>query len=168
MAKRQAISPVIATVIIVAVTIAVAIAVAFWMTGIIGLFTGFEQLQIVSAVPSWDSGQKQWTITLTVKNSGTSAASPDILYINNVPVAGTAGQCSTSDVSVNFGNSSWTGSAQTIAAGDTVKITITIKPSGSLPASVCGGALKVDHGVSLEIKLHTASGKDYPKLVVLP
>jgi len=167
MAKRQAISPVIATVIIVAVTIAVAIAVAFWMTGIIGLFTGFEQLQIVSAVPSWDSAAKSWTITLTVKNSGTSAASPDILYINNVPVAGTAGQCS-SGVTVNFGNNTWTTGAQTIAAGETVQITIKINPGGSLPASVCGGALKVDHGVSLEVKLHTASGKDYPKLVVLP
>ncbi|MGC9096928.1 MAG: archaellin/type IV pilin N-terminal domain-containing protein, partial [Infirmifilum sp.] len=49
MTTRKGISPVIATVIIVAVTIAVAIAVAFWMTGIIGLFTGsVEKLEIVS------------------------------------------------------------------------------------------------------------------------
>jgi hypothetical protein len=40
---------VIATIIIVAVAIAVAIAVAFWMTGIIGLFTGaVEKIEFVS------------------------------------------------------------------------------------------------------------------------
>ncbi|MEM0236854.1 MAG: archaellin/type IV pilin N-terminal domain-containing protein, partial [Desulfurococcus sp.] len=46
---KKAISPVIATVIIVAVTIAIAIAVALWMTGLVGSFTGTENLQIVSA-----------------------------------------------------------------------------------------------------------------------
>jgi len=173
MAKRQAISPVIATVIIVAVTIAVAIAVAFWMTGIIGLFTGFEELQIVSAVPAWTppagGNPGHWTITLTVKNSGTSAASPDILYINNVPVAGTAGVCA--GIGVTFagaagGGGLWGGSAQTIAAGETATITITIPAGG--PIACPSGSITVDHGVSLEIKLHTASGKEYPKLVVLP
>ncbi|MEM2298739.1 MAG: archaellin/type IV pilin N-terminal domain-containing protein, partial [Thermofilaceae archaeon] len=69
MAGRRAISPVIATVIIVAVTIAVAIAVAFWMTGIIGLFTGFEQLQIITIIDDSDS------IEVTVRNTGTSRAS---------------------------------------------------------------------------------------------
>ena len=50
--NRKGISPVIATVIIVAVAIAIAIAVAFWMTGIVGIFTGqVEQLQIVAATP---------------------------------------------------------------------------------------------------------------------
>ncbi|RLF08230.1 MAG: hypothetical protein DRJ64_01405, partial [Thermoprotei archaeon] len=46
--NNKGISPVIATVIIVAVAIAISIAVAFWMTGIVGLFTGFEQVQITS------------------------------------------------------------------------------------------------------------------------
>ena len=38
--RSKGISPVIATVIIVAVAIAIAIAVAFWLTGIVGIFTG--------------------------------------------------------------------------------------------------------------------------------
>ncbi|MEZ0345676.1 MAG: DUF4352 domain-containing protein, partial [Infirmifilum sp.] len=153
-----------------AVTIAVAIAVAFWMTGIVGLFTGFEQLQIVSAIPQWDSANNQWNINVTVKNSGTSAASPDILYINNVPVAGTAGTCNDVNVYFNSTTNRWQQGAQTIPAGSTITIKITLPNAQvqNLPARICGGAISVDHGVSLEIKLHTASGKDYPKLVVLP
>ena len=43
----KTISPVIATVIIVSVAIAIAVAVAFWMTGITGLFSRYEKLEIV-------------------------------------------------------------------------------------------------------------------------
>ena len=162
MARRQAISPVIATVIIVAVTIAVAIAVAFWMTGIIGLFTGFEQVQIVSVIPVWDSNKGQWNITLVVKNTGTSAASPDILYINGVPVAG-VGAVSDPGITVYYNSTTnkWTTGAQTLPPGSTAFISIIVKPGTY-------AGINFDHGVSLEIKLHTASGKEYPKLVVLP
>jgi flagellin-like protein len=155
MTKRRGISPVIATVIIVAVTIAVAIAVAFWMTGIVGLFTGFEQVQIVSAVPTFDNAANQFTIILTVKNTGTAPAAIDNIFINGVPFD--------NPINVQWNNAAWNpGTAQTLAPGQQAQITIIFNDR----TAWAGGTLT--HGVSVEIKLHTASGKEYPKLVVLP
>ncbi|MEM2824180.1 MAG: archaellin/type IV pilin N-terminal domain-containing protein [Thermofilaceae archaeon] len=140
MAGRRAISPVIATVIIVAVTIAVAIAVAFWMTGIIGLFTGFEQLQIVSI---YDDAEG---IHLTVKNTGTQTATITDIAINGRP-------CSvmTCIIEPNI-------PAQPLAirSGDSVNIVIRNVDLENLGP-----------GTSVEVKLLTASGKEYPKLIVL-
>jgi flagellin-like protein len=156
MQKRRGISPVIATVIIVAVTIAVAIAVAFWMTGIVGLFTGFEQVQIVSAIPTFDS-KKGFNITLTVKNTGTSPASPDNILINGQPFG--------SPIKVYWNSSSteWnSGTTQTLPPGSTAVIYIKFDDN----TSWAGGRLT--HGTSVEVKIHTASGKEYSKLIVLP
>jgi len=155
MQKRRGISPVIATVIIVAVTIAVAIAVAFWMTGIVGLFTSFEQVQIVSAIPTFDS-TNGFNITLTVKNTGTSPASPDNILINGQPFG--------SPITVYWnGSETWSpGTTQTLPPGSTA--VIYIKFSDNTPWA--GGRLT--HGTSVEVKIHTASGKEYSKLIVLP
>jgi len=155
--RRKGISPVIATVIIVAVTIAVAIAVAFWMTGIIGLFTGFEQLQIVNVYDKQSDG-----IYVTVKNTGTSAASITDIYINGYSYT----QYS-NDVAVTYGK-------------DASSATTTFDPNAGIPlkpgeqqvikiackAGVTLSLFKIEPGVSLEIKLHSAGGKDYPKVFV--
>ncbi|MGC9147233.1 MAG: archaellin/type IV pilin N-terminal domain-containing protein, partial [Infirmifilum sp.] len=86
MTTRKGISPVIATVIIVAVTIAVAIAVAFWMTGIIGLFTGsVEKLEIISLYAQ--PNQNGWNVTMMVRNTGTTTTSIDEVFIYNVPTS---------------------------------------------------------------------------------
>ena len=153
MPRRKGISPVIATVIIVAVTIAVAIAVAFWMTGIVGLFTGFEQLQITAIYDDTDG------IHLTVKNTGTGTATITDIFINGYP----SGQCgATWTVESSSGSSSSGSSSETsqitLKPGDEVTIQITVSGDDKFT---------VKPGVSLEIKLHTASGKDYPKLIVL-
>jgi flagellin-like protein len=157
MQKRKGISPVIATVIIVAVTIAVAIAVAFWMTGIVGLFTGFEQVQIVSAIPTFNN--TQFNITLTVKNTGTSAASPDNILINGYPFS--------NPITVYWNgtanNQIWQpGTTKTLPPGSTAVIYIVFNDN----TAWAGGRLT--HGTSVEIRIHTASGKEYSKLVVLP
>jgi len=150
MAKRAGISPVIATVIIVAVTIAVAIAVAFWMTGIIGLFTGaVEKIEFVSlyAKPT-DTG---WTLTAILRNVGTTTTSFDVCFINGVP------------------NDQWGGAAQLdktlpipINPGESVTFTITLNKDQTI------GATTLKPGISIEVKFHTTGGKEYPKLIVLP
>jgi len=157
--RRRGISPVIATVILVAVAIAVAIAVAFWMTGIVGLFTGFEELQITSAYAV--ASDNTFTIHLTVKNTGTSPATVDNIIINGQPFDDTftvlySSSTATTNSTLNPGNSF------TINPGETYHVYIQF----SIGASWAGG--KLDHGVSVEVKLHTAGGKEYPKLVVLP
>ena len=144
MPRRKGISPVIATVIIVAVTIAVAIAVAFWMTGIVGLFTGFEQLQITSIYDDQDG------IHITVQNTGTTTATITDIYVNGFPSAQTRLQV----------NDQAIGNGITLHPGESQNLVITLPPDGN-------GHFTVSPGVSLEIKLHTAGGKDYPKLIVL-
>ncbi|UNQ73462.1 archaellin/type IV pilin N-terminal domain-containing protein [Infirmifilum sp. NZ] len=153
MAKRQAISPVIATVIIVAVTIAVAIAVAFWMTGIIGIFTGFEQLTIETIYAQPEAGG--WTVTLIVSNKGTSPTSITDIFINGVKAGGTG--CPVKDNA-----SIIAGTPLPIDPGSKATILLTIPPGSSC------GATKFVAGQSIEVKLHSSGGKDYPKLVVLP
>jgi len=153
--RSKGISPVIATVIIVAVAIAIAIAVAFWLTGIVGIFTGrVEQLEIVSARAEYDGDQQSYTITVIVKNSGTSPATIDGVFITPSSVAGSAtASCSvgSSAPSINDVN---TGSDCKVDPGSSVTVTI---------SGISGSA-----GQSVEVKLHSAGGKEYPKLVVLP
>lgn len=149
MPRRKGISPVIATVIIVAVTIAVAIAVAFWMTGIIGLFTGFEQLQITSI---WDDNEG---IHLTVKNTGTSSVSITDITINGFSAVNVL----KNSVGINS-SSSKGGLPIPLKPGNTTTIKITFNSSITQ-------YFNVEPGVSLEIKLISASGKEYPKLIVI-
>ena len=162
MARRKAISPVIATVIIVAVTIAVAIAVAFWMTGIIGLFTGVERLEIVSIDVAPQNNT--WQITVRVRNTGTTPVTIDGLYINGRLVAQLQNNNLTPvlNACAALENQSLKGPRGAIRPGETGEITFTLKSGND-----CAGAM-LNPGVSIEIKLHSSGGKEYPKLVVLP
>jgi len=150
MQKRRGISPVIATVIIVAVTIAVAIAVAFWMTGIVGLFTGFEQLQIVTVYDQSDG------IHMVIKNTGTSPVSITEVYVNGYPLTSVL-----TSATFDCGTSGKLSSTTPISVkpGDQIQCTLTFN---SQPTQ-----FHVGTGNSLEIKLHSAGGKDYPKVIVL-
>jgi flagellin-like protein len=65
--KNSGISPVVATVILVAVAIVIAIAVAFWASGLVGVFTRFEKLEIVSAVMTDED-----TFTVRIRNTGSA------------------------------------------------------------------------------------------------
>jgi len=165
--RRRGISPVIATVILVAVAIAVAIAVAFWMTGIVGLFTGFEELQITSAYAETidannDGTEDTFVIHITVKNTGTSPATVDNVIINGQPFDNAIIQVSYGDSPNQINNQLGAGGSFSINPGETYYINITF----DINANWAGGQL--GHGVSVEVKLHTAGGKEYPKLVVLP
>jgi len=154
-AGRRAISPVIATVIIVAVTIAVAIAVAFWMTGIIGLFTGFEQLQITTIMDT------QQGIQLTVRNTGTQTATITDIFINGRSCAAQL-NC---DVNVDGNQEQAQNNRYTITfnPGQQRQITVAFR----LQDAQAAGLGDIGPGTSMEVKLLTASGKEYPKLLVL-
>jgi len=65
--KKSGISPVVATVILVAVAIVIAIAVAFWASGLVGVFTRFEKLEIVSAVMTDEN-----TFVVRIRNTGSA------------------------------------------------------------------------------------------------
>ena len=153
MPRRKGISPVIATVIIVAVTIAVAIAVAFWMTGIVGLFTSVEKLEITYAyAEKTDDG---WEVTIAVNNTGTTPTSIDRIMINGVDISSTS-SCSGATIS------SPSNLPVTLNPGTGQQIQITITQGEKC------GTTTFSPGVSIEVKLHSTGGKEYPKLLVLP
>ena len=77
--KNSGISPVVATVILVAVAIVIAIAVAFWASGLVGVFTRFEKIEIQSAY--WDGSN----VVIIVKNTGSSIAVVDMIMANGAP-----------------------------------------------------------------------------------
>ncbi len=80
MTRRKAgISPVVATVILVAVAIVIAIAVAFWASGLVGVFTRFEKIEIQSAY--W-SGTN---VVIIARNTGSSIAVIDMILANGAP-----------------------------------------------------------------------------------
>ena len=157
--RRKGISPVIATVIIVAVAIAIAIAVAFWMTGIIGLFTRFEKVEVSYCYAEWNHGSNQWTVYIKVRNTGSADATITNIFVNGKPYS------AWNDItSVKIGSSSPpsqtfdpnTGYA--LPSGTTAYIEITIGTSNG----------EFNHGMSVEFKIVTASGQEYPKMTNLP
>ena len=146
--NKSGISPVMATVILVAIAIVIAIAVAFWASGLVGVFTRFEKLEITSAYYENDG------VKLTVKNTGSADASIDNIFVNGRP-------CVT-DSSDNCKISTDEGSIPIpIAVGNSKQITV-----GNPPSGVTSGQWK--SGVTYEIAIHTASGKTYPVSVLIP
>ncbi len=61
-----------------AVAIVIAIAVAFWASGLVGVFTRFEKIEIVSAY--WDGGINQ--VVVIARNTGSSDAAVDMIFVN--------------------------------------------------------------------------------------
>jgi len=154
---KKAISPVIATVIIVAVTIAIAIAVALWMSGLVGSFTATENIQIISAYA--EKSGNDWKITLQVKNVGTTDATIDQVFINGKP----ASTCNVISVTTDVQNEALP--SISLPTGSVKTITITMPADNEI---VCLANTKFTSGQMVEVKLHTASGKEYPKQVTLP
>ena len=146
MKSRKGISPVIATVILVAVAITVSVSVAYWMGGISSLYTRLEKIEVQSAVAS-KGVAGNYTITLAVKNTGSADATIDSVFINGKPLSQFTG------VTTNLA----TGGTSVIAGGSATVIVNVIAASGA-PFSA---------GTTIEVKLHTAAGKDYPQMVTL-
>jgi hypothetical protein len=136
------------------VAITVAVAVAYWMGGIAGQYTKFEKVEIQSAVCTTANGN--WTITMKLKNTGTATATLTSAFINDVEVdtydvlAAQQGEWATNiNVSV----------ATTLTSGQskTVYFWIDSGKAGSTLSS----------GTTINIKVHSAGGMDYIKLVEL-
>jgi len=166
-ADRRGISPVVATVILVAVTIVVAVAVAYWMGGLTAIYTRFEKLEITSApvdvienftdvqelanVKEWNTSSG-WKITVNVKNSGSADATIDNILINGKPWDAYSDR-----VKIFVSNNEQTKINVPVKAGDAEEIVIYIKADGAPFTS----------GTSIDIRLHTAAGQEYPKQVTL-
>jgi flagellin-like protein len=159
---RKAISPVIATVILVAVAITIAVAVAYWMGGIASQYTRFEKVEIQSALCTKDTAAPPlyWKVTLTLKNSGSATATLNGVYVNDqLAVYRLATTPPTVNTALNADVDSTT-NQMTIQSGQPATVTIYIGtgwPSGAALTS----------GTTIDIKIHSAGGMDYIKLVQL-
>ena len=148
--SRRAVSPVIATVILVAIAITIAVAVAYWMGSIAGTFTKFEQVEIQSAV--CEAGTGAWNITMKMKNTGDATATLNGVFVSDLEAttygaAGpTAGQVTT-DMSA----------AETINSGANATIRIWISDTYK----------DLTSGTVVNIKIHSAGGMDYIKMIEL-
>ena len=166
LSKRRAVSPVIATVIIVAVTITVAVAVSYWMSGIASQYTAFEKVEIQTAICTWnetDPATGQWEIEVKLKNSGTATATLTNLFINEVEV----NLYGVAVVGAENATTSMT-QTETIESGAICTINVFIDgPGGSNGPGGTDQWQKVSSGTTINIKLHSAGGMDYIRLVRL-
>lgn len=168
--KRRAISPVIATVVLVAITITVAVAVAYWMSGIAGQYTAFEKVEIQSGYATLGKSPVGWFITIELKNTGTATATLTKVFINDVPVY---------EYTIKDGAA---GTLAGIPAGTPVVAAVdstgtSIPSPAGLP--ILSGAddivyvyigntyASLSPGTTVNIKLHSAGGMDYIKLIQL-
>ena len=153
--SRRAVSPVIATVILVAVAITVAVAVAYWMGGIAGQYTKFEKIEVQSGVcvKSGSTGSEYWNVTLKLKNTGTAAATLIGCFINEVEVDDYNQTAAVDGMAYTTMTTS-----ETILSGATKSISILIDYDNYK---------NLTSGTTVNIKIHSAGGMDYPKLIEL-
>ena len=152
--SRRAVSPVIATVILVAIAITVSVAVAYWMGGIAGSFTQFEKVEIQSGVCKWqDTPNTQWNVTIKLKNTGTATATLIGVFVNEIEVDGYSysAPCPNNQTETDMTTS------MTIESGATATIKVYIDV----------GWESVTPGTTVNIKIHSAGGMDYVKLITL-
>jgi len=166
--KRRAVSPVIATVIIVAVTITVAVAVSYWMSGIASQYTSFEKIEIQTAICNFkdvSGADNYWEIVIDLKNSGTKAATLSNVFVNDVqtgyellatdPVAG--------EITAQLDPTIATDPLH-IESGATDTVIVWIAPG---EIGTTGTYITLSAGTTINIKIHSASGMDYIRLVQL-
>jgi len=174
--ERRAISPVIATVILVAVAITVAVAVSYWMGSLAGQYTSFEKVEIQSGYATITSG-KGWTIHLTLKNTGSATATLIEVFINDVPVTGyPVGTAATHKphemTSIDHCGTGVAGElhpatgTNLLEDGD-LKDVIESGASSTLEIYIGKDYGLLTSGTTVNIKIHSAGGMDYIKLIKL-
>ena len=164
--NRRAVSPVIATVILVAIAITIAVAVAYWMGGIAGQYTQFEQVEIQSGYATLNDPftTTQWVITLELKNTGTKTATLISVFVSDVPVT----QYHSVGVPLNLLTSDLTDGGTTGASIDGTDGQPILSGAEATVYVYIGEAYgSLSSGTTINIKLHSAGGMDYIKLIKL-
>ena len=155
---KRALSPVIATVILISVTIVVAVSVAYWMGAIAGGYTSFEQIELPSVYARWQETDSVWNITIELKNTGSADATMDNLFVNSMPLKDYTASVVALQETVGTNE---TLSSISISIGNGNSKTLYLLLAQSTPDGFTAGT-------RIEIKIHTAAGKDYPTSVKLP
>ena len=159
--RRRAVSPVIATVIIVAVTITVAVAVSYWMQGIASQYTAFEKVEIQTAICTLDSSGN-WQIEIKLKNSGSKSSTLTNVFVNDVEVSGGLAASPT-----GYDESGPKPGFITTSLAIITPVPIGSGDVGTIFVWIGSGYETLSSGTTVNIKIHSAGGMDYIKLVQL-
>ena len=122
----------------------------------------FEKIEIQSALCVYNSSSpKHWKITMMVKNTGTATATIDKVFLNGIEVNdyGDTAPPDEGEASVSFGSS---GLTLPSGSSSTFYIYIDADEGGSDE-----GWESVSSGTTINIKLHSAGGMEYLKMVEL-
>ena len=157
--NRKAVSPVIATVILVAVAITVSVAVSYWMSGISAQYTQFEKVEIQTGYSAKDASG--WQLILELKNSGSAAATISTVFINEGPLNAT-------DASpTGYGASTYDAAQGIVCDVPLTGLTLQSGETGAIIVYLNDGYQFFSSGTTVDIKLHSANGNDYIKLIKL-
>ena len=115
-------------------------------------YTTFEKVEIQSGVCTYDATNGNWTIRLKLKNTGTGSATLISAFINDVEI----GAYGVTSVGNGFSATNMT-TATSIESGDSLVVELYIDGTYSHLSS----------GTTINIKIHSAGGMDYIKLVEL-
>ena len=157
MRERKAISPVIATVILVAVAITVSVGVSYWMGGISSQYTQFEKVEIQTGYATTVTAG--WHVTMEIKNSGSAETTLTHVFINDIPIS----DDTLPDPMLTTTLASNIATVGTLTAGQTSTVTVYIGNAQAHPSLA-----NLSSGTTVNIKLHSAGGMDYIKLIRLP
>jgi len=169
LSDRRGLSPVVATVILISVTIVVAISVAYWMATISSSYTTFEQIEIPVSYAEYhdhlygDDSPSGWNVTVQLKNTGSADAVINNIYLNEKPVS-TYTNVTSGEYYINI---TIVGD-RTVDYSEGIAISIPKGEKKDIVISILAGTEGCGHGVRVDFKFHSASGKDYPLLVKLP
>ena len=164
MRERKAISPVIATVILVAVAITVAVGVSYWMSGISSQYTQFEKVEIQTGYATYDTTDTIWTVTMAIKNSGSADATINMAFLNDVPCESDNYHVDATNVTTDEWGVSFKSTGVTLKPGEQRTVYVYIdSPPANIPELAFLSA-----GTTTNVKIHSAGGMDYIKLIRLP
>ena len=150
---RKAVSPVIATVILVAVAITVSVGVSYWMGGISAQYTQFEKIEIQTGYSTY-TAPSGWVLSLSLKNSGSATSTITHLFVNDVPVDLTAA-------------ATWAGANSTVTDIPITGLSLAAGESDDVLIWIDQGYATLSSGTTVNVKLHSAGGMDYIKLIRL-
>jgi len=159
--EKKGLSPVIATVILISVTIVVAVSVAYWMGSIASGYTTFEQIELPTVYAKYNNDAEAWNVTIELKNTGSADATIDNIFLNSIPLEDYGNNIT---LYYNTNGTTLTSSLSNIEIrinkGSSAIIILEIKGNNAVEG--CTAGTRVD------IKLHSAAGREYPAQVKLP
>jgi hypothetical protein len=135
--------------------IVIAIAVAFWASGLVGIFTRFEKVEIRTAYA--EVNNVQYVIHLDIANTGSADVTIDDIYINGKPSS------FYQNVNIQFG-----GGCGDLASDKPVSLPAGKRLTPACTINVDMGTSPFTSGTTIEVAVHTGTGKLYPAAVLLP